>query len=160
MTMIDLSGVSYILPIATFVLVFVVIFAILKKTAVLGDNNFINAIVGLIFGIIIISFSQVRSYLELVSPWFVVLVVLMLFVLVLGGFLLAKDVSKIAHPAVAWVFIGLLALAFLIIGYYHFDINCSHTFSHIKNWFFKREVFGSFILGAVALIVSFIITKK
>lgn len=158
--MIDLTGVNYILPIATFVLVLVVVFAVLKKTGILGDNNFINAMVALVFGIIIISFSEVRSYLELVSPWFVVLVVLMFFVLFLGGFMLAKDITKIARPGLAWVFIALLAIAFIAIGYSHFGVRCDPLFLSIKNWLFRRDVSGSIILGVVALVVGIFMTRK
>lgn len=157
---IDLSGVSFILPIATFVLVFAVMYAVLKKTELLGDNEFTNAIVALVFGIIILSFSDVRSYLELVSPWFVLLFVLMFFVLVLGGFMLTKDITKIARPEVAWVFIGLLALAFLIIGYGHFGLAHNSGFHVFKDWLFRSDVWGTIVLGVVALVVALVIARK
>lgn len=158
--MIDISGVSYLLPIFSFVLVFFVVFAILKKTGLLGENNFTMSVVALVLALIFISFSDVRSYIELVSPWFIVLVVLMFFVLFLGGFMLAKDITKITKPAFAWVFIGLLALAFILIGYSHFGLAYNHDFINLRHWIFKREVSGSIILGIVALVAVFIVARK
>lgn len=158
--MIDISGISYFLPIATFVLIFVVVFAILKKTEILGDNNFTMAIIGLIMAVIFVSFSDVRAYLEAVSPWFVVILILMFFVLLLSGFLLAKDITKIARPGVAWVFIALVALAFILIAYNHFGLACNSTFLTIKHWVYEEDVSGSIVLGIVALVVGIFITRK
>jgi len=158
--MIDLSPVSYFLPIFSFVLVFVVIFAILKKTEILGDNNFSMAMVALVISLIFISFSDVRSYIEAVSPWFVVLLVAMFFLLFLGGFMLVKDITKIARPATAWVFAGLLAFIFLVVGYYHFHLTGNSVFLDIKDWVYDSEVSGSIILGVVALVVGIFITRK
>lgn len=158
--MIDLTPVSYLLPVFSFVLVFVLVFAILKKTEILGDNNFINALISLIMAVIFISFSDVRGYVEQVSPWFVVLVVAMFFVLLLGGFMLAKDIGEIARPATAWVFIGLLALIFLAVGYEHFNLTSNSVFLDVKDFFLEKKVSGSILLGIVALVVGIIITRK
>jgi len=158
--MIDISGVRYLLPIFSFILVFFVVFAILKKTELLGENNFTMAIVALVIGLIFVSFSDVRSYVEAVSPWFVVLVIAMFFILFLGGFMLAKDVSKIATPGFAWVFIGFLILIFLVIGYYHFDVGCNSVFLSIKHWLSHRRVSGSIILAVVALVAVLIVGRK
>lgn len=158
--MIDLSGISYFLPIFSFVLIFVVVFAILRKTKMLGDNNFIMAMVSLVLAVIFISFSDVRSYIEAVSPWFVVLVIAMFFVLVLGGFLLAKDITAIARPATAWVFIALLALVFIVIGYSHFNLSSNMTFLGIQDFFSEESYSSTIVLGVIALIVGIAITRK
>lgn len=158
--MIDISGISYFLPIASFVLVFVVLFAILKKTEILGENTFIMAVVSLVFAMIFASFSNIRSYVEAVSPWFVVLIIFMFFVLMLGGFMLAKDIGKIARPGLAWAFIAVLTIIALYIGYNHFDVSCNPVFLHLKHWLFRRDVSGSVVLGIVALVVGIFITRK
>ena len=77
--------VDYILP---FVLVFTLVFAILQRTKLLGnDVKQINAIVGLVVGLILISFPFARDIINQLMPFLaVVLVIFLVFILSYGFF--------------------------------------------------------------------------
>lgn len=158
--MIDLSGVIYALPIFSFVFVFAIMFAVLKSTKILGDNAAIMGCVSFAIAIIFISFSQVRSYLESVTSGFVVLFIAMFFIILLGTFALGKDVSAILKPGLVWVFVITLALIFIFVGYFHFNLDSSLPIGEIKNFLFDSQYSGSLLLGIVALVVGLVIVKK
>lgn len=117
---IDTSWLSTVMPIWAFVLVFVLVFAILQKTKILGANKWIDSIVGIIMGIIFITFSSVREYLTNVTPWFVVLLTVSFFLFLLIAFLLKSDAwSKFTKPSTIIVII-LLAIILIAAIFYTF----------------------------------------
>ena len=70
-----------------FLLVFVIIFAILDKTKILGDGKKqINAIVGFIVGLMLIAFPGPRDLIVNLMPLLAVIVVILLVFMILYGF--------------------------------------------------------------------------
>jgi hypothetical protein len=70
-----------------FLLVFVLVFAVLQKTKVLGDKkNQIDALVALTVGLILIGVSSARNFIVNVTPWLAVGLVVILIYLLLFGF--------------------------------------------------------------------------
>ena len=158
--MIDISGIGYFLPIFSFLFAFVVVYAILIKTQILGDNAFTQASTAFIIGVIFISLASVRSYVEAVTPWFVVLIFVLFFIILMAAFVLAKDAGKILRPGLVWVFIALLVLIFIFIFYNHFGVASNSDFLKIKDWIYDKSVSGSIFLLIIALIAGFAITRK
>ena len=77
-----------------FLLVFVVVFAILQKSKILGDGKAqIDAIVALVIGLILIGVPQPRDIIVGIMPWMAVAVAVILVFLILYGFV-AGDLSK------------------------------------------------------------------
>ncbi|MBM3234638.1 hypothetical protein FJZ19_06115 [Candidatus Pacearchaeota archaeon] len=158
--MIDISGINYFLPIFSFLFAFVVVYAILNKTQILGDNAFTQASTAFIIAIIFVSLASARSYIEAVTPWFVALIFIIFFVILIAAFVLAKDSGKILRPGLAWVFIALFALIFVFIFYNHFSIASNSDFIKIKDWVYDEKVSGSVFLLVIALIAGFAIARK
>ena len=80
---------DYILP---FVLVFTLIFAVLQKTKVLGEGKKqIDAIIGLIIGIILIAFPFARSIVVNLMPFLAVSVTVLLVFMLMYGFVYGKE---------------------------------------------------------------------
>lgn len=106
--------VSYILP---FVLVFTIVFAILQRTKLLGDNvKQINAIVGLVVGLILISFPFARNIVNQLMPFLaVVLVIFLVFTLSYGFFSRKNNSTEDFLPGkLKIVFASLLGLGLII----------------------------------------------
>jgi hypothetical protein len=77
-----------------FLLVFVVVFAILQKSKILGEGKAqIDAIVGLIIGLLLIGLPQPRNIIVGIMPWMAVGIAVILVFLILYGFV-AGDLSK------------------------------------------------------------------
>jgi len=81
-----------------FLLVFVVIFAILQKSKILGEGKAqIDAIVSMVIGLILIGVPQPRDIIVGIMPWLAVGVAVILVFLILYGFV-AGDLSGKETP--------------------------------------------------------------
>ena len=79
--------VNIILP---FVLVFTLVFAILEKTRLLGENKQIDAIVGVVIGLFLISVPGPRDIVILLMPFLAVSIVILLVFMIIYGFIYIK----------------------------------------------------------------------
>ncbi len=96
-----------------FLLVFVVTFAILQKTKILGEGKTqIDAIVALVIGLILITVPQPRNIIIGIMPWMAVGVAVIMIFLIMYGFV-AGDLSK--APKWLKVTFGILAGLFTTI---------------------------------------------
>jgi len=95
-----------------FLLVFVVTFAILQKSKILGEGKSqIDAIVALVIGLILIGVPQPRDIIVGIMPWMAVGVAVILVFIIMYGFV-AGDLSK--APKWMKVTFGILAGVFTI----------------------------------------------
>jgi hypothetical protein len=153
----DVSGISYALPVFTFVLVFVILFAVLKKTQILGGNAAIDVIVSIIIAVIFLSLTDVRTFVEDIVPWFVVVSLLAMFFLFFIMFVVVKEPEKLLKPWTAFLFIIILAVIVLYIFYNHFDVGTNSSFIDLKHWLVHYK--GSVWLAIVGIIVAWIVVK-
>ncbi len=167
---IDLSGLSFFMPVVSFLFVFVVIYALLAKTKIIGESNWIHLLISFIVAIVFISFSSMELFVRTVIPWFAVLIIVLFLVLLLGLFS-SKD--WVPQSWLGWVFIGLLGLIFLISAIkvfnpiFHPDLiltsgaeGYGNSFGEqITDFFTSSKVAGSLLLVVVAVVVSWVLTK-
>lgn len=70
-----------------FLLVFVLVFAVLQKTKVLGEGNSrIDSLIALVIGLILIGVPQPRQYIVGIIPWLAVALVVLLVLFLIYGF--------------------------------------------------------------------------
>lgn len=80
---------SYVLP---FLLIFAVVFAILQKTHLFGENNAASAIIALSIGLLALQFDIVSTFFATIFPRFGVGIAIMVVVLIsLGLWASSKD---------------------------------------------------------------------
>lgn len=97
-----------------FLLVFVVTFAILQKSKILGDNAAqMNAIVALVLGLILIGVPAPRNFIVGVLPWMAVGVAVILVFLILYGFV-AGDLSGLGGNKWVKILMAILAGIFTV----------------------------------------------
>jgi len=167
---IDVSGLSFFMPILGFLFIFIVVYGLLFKTQVLGDSKGIQLFISFIMGVIFISFSSMRLYVETIIPWFAVLLVVLFLVLFVAMFS-TKAWEKMLTPAFAWVVVGVLILIFLIAAIkvfnpvFHPDLIVTSgsggesLWEQISDFFSGSRVGGSVLLIIVAVIVSWVLVK-
>lgn len=170
MSTIDVSGLNFFMPVFSFLLVFVVVYAVMAKTKVLGESQFVNLMVSFIMGVIFMSFSSLELYVQTIIPWFIVLLIIVFLVLVLAG-LSTKDLSKIMTTQFAWVMVAILVVIFLIAAIkvfnpvFHPDLlitsgEGTSMLGQIRTYINSNGYAGSVLLLITAIIVSWILTKK
>ena len=138
-----------------FLLVFVVVFAILQKSKILGEGKAqIDAIVGLVIGLILIGVPGPRDMIVGIMPWMAVGVSVILIFLILYGFV-AGDLSK--APDWMKLTFGILAGLFTI----GVVLYVSGVGANVLDWFSKsgnsdiwvNVVMVLLIIGAMAVAI-------
>ena len=74
---VDISLIQDFLPILSFLLIFAVVFALLAKYKLLGEESkFLNLFVSFLIAAIFVSLTSARDYVLAITPWFVVFVLM------------------------------------------------------------------------------------
>ena len=103
---------SYLLP---FALIFTLVFAILQKTKLLGeDKKQIDAIVGLLVGLFLIAFPAARDIVVKLMPFLAVFVAILLVFMLLYGFVSGKKEGDILSKGWKYAFYGIIAISLII----------------------------------------------
>jgi len=167
---IDISGIFIFMPIFSFLFIFLIVYAVLAKTKVLGDVGFYNFFVSFIMSIIFLSFSSLELYVQTIVPWFIVLVVCVFMVMLIAGFA-TKDLDWLvgSKSKFGWVIIGILLIIFLVSAIrvfnpvFHPDllITSGEGTSLIEQIRYSVDgrVFGTILLIIVAGAVSWVVTR-
>ncbi|MFH1238332.1 MAG: hypothetical protein ABIH79_00295 [archaeon] len=149
----SVSAVGYFMPIFAFLLVFIVVYALLFKTKVLGDNQAIMVFISFILSGFFIVQTSLVEFVKFTSAWFVVGVVMIFFLITLLGFLPGKTPFEFLSKGnwFSWVVFGVLIVLFII--------SSSYIFNWVVNWglvqeWFSSEWFGMILLLVIAAIVA------
>ncbi|MBI2629908.1 hypothetical protein HYW76_02310 [Candidatus Pacearchaeota archaeon] len=160
MVQLDISGLSYFMPIFGFMFVFLIVYSVLAKTKILGEEKWINVFVGFIVAIIFAIMTPSREYVQTVIPWFAVLIVSLFLILVLVGLSQSK-IDAIMKPWFVWVFIVVLILIFLISAINVFPFTFSAFWGNVTGFVTTQaKVTGAIILLIVAALTAWRITSK
>ena len=93
----DLGVFSYVIP---FLLIFAVIFAILDKSGILGENKTIESIVAASIGLLSLQFDFVPEFFAVIFPRFGIGISIFIVMLIMLGFFYSGELSK---GKVAWI---------------------------------------------------------
>jgi len=134
-TILDAGLIGFVAPVFSMILVYAIIYAILAKTKVLGGNNLINSVIPLIVAILFLLMPGAIEFINFITPWFVVLVIVGFVVSLLFLFLGAgEDTMKswLHNPTIYWT--ALIFMMIIIVA------GLTHTFG---NFFGQPEAGGS-----------------
>jgi len=167
---VDLTWFSWGMPIFGFFLVFFVMYAILAKSKILGEG-IINIFVSAIFAVVFVNFSPGVEYVQVILPWFSILLIALFLLLVIVGFS-QKDMSKFMAPWLAWVFIAFLVIIIIISAIVVFnpvlnpylpgqpDSGGNNFLISVKNFVYSEKFLGAVLLLVLAAITSWVLLKK
>lgn len=141
--------VEIILP---FMLVFVLIFAILQKTKILGEGKKqIDALIALVMGLVVVSFSYATGIIISLIPFLAIGSVVILIFMLLYGMAFVKKDDAFELPTGAKTVIGVLAALGVIIA----------TLIATGGWEYIADVYegsdnGSFWLTNALIVALFV----
>jgi hypothetical protein len=157
---VDISGLSYFMPIFGFLFVFVIVYALLKKTELLGESSFVNLLISFIVAIIFATLSSAQEYVQTVTPWFAVLMIALFFVLIIVG-LSQQKISDIVGKEFALGFVAVLILIFVIAAIKVFPSVFGNAWSEVTKFVtLQSRIAGGIILLIIAGITAFILSKS
>jgi len=136
---------SYVIP---FLLIFAIIFAILEKSKILGDNKTIMSLVATAVGLLALQQDQVPVFFAVIFPRFGIGLSIFLVLLIMLGFFY-KDISKAKVAWIGWV-VG--------IGVALWSLSSWDAWSGDFGGWFSDYIYAIIILGAIVAII--IVTAK
>jgi len=149
------SSLNFLMPLFSFLFVFIIIYALLIKTKLLGDNKGIHLFISLLLAIFFVVNLDMRAYLQFSGAWMAVFIVCLFLIILLITFTHGK-VDMIMNEYVAWGILIIL-LFFVISSTYFFS--WSFQWTSVSNWF-GTEWFGFVLLLVIAGVVSWVLAKK
>ena len=110
-TILDVGILSHFIPIFIFLFVFVIFYAVLLKTHILGENKGLISLVSFVVALLFIITQSASEFIQLVTPWFVVLIIVVMCFLLIFMFLGIKPdaiAGAVSDEAVVWTIVIIL----------------------------------------------------
>lgn len=110
-TILDIGILNHFVPLFVFILIFVVVYAVLLKTNLLGENKGLISLASFVIAFLFIVTRTATEFVELVTPWFVVLIIVAMCFLLIFMFLGVKpDViaKAVSTEGTAWLILIVL----------------------------------------------------
>lgn len=103
-----------------FLFVLVIVWGILSYSKFLGDNKFVHGIIALLLGLIVLFSGPTREIINLFAPWFVIVFIFALFVLISVKMFGVTDIDiaegiKGRYSWIAWT-LGIILLIIFILS--------------------------------------------
>lgn len=120
-TFLDVGLLNYLLPVFSFIFVFAVSYALLDKFKLIGTNTAVKSAAAFSMGLLFLFSGAAMEFVNFITPWFVVLIIIAFFLLALFMFMGVKEESwpgVIADVRVHWtVIIIIIILLFIAISH-------------------------------------------
>ncbi|HLC53212.1 MAG TPA: hypothetical protein VJK03_01595 [Candidatus Nanoarchaeia archaeon] len=161
----DVSAITYFAPIAAFFVVFLVVFAVLFKSRMLGESKWLGLFVSFVIAALFVSAAGVRRYVEVITPWFGALLVSLFFILVLLGLIGVKHEGL--SKGLGIIFLIVAILVFLISGIVVFSDTLAPWLpgspesygNPVSDVIYSPPVIGAVVLIILAALVSIVLVK-
>lgn len=150
---VDVSSFVDLLPILTFLIVFVLVFVVLDKTKVV-ENLFFQLLVAFLLATVFVTASGAREYVQNIIPWFAVLLVCLFFILVLIGFV-GKDIASM-NKGIGMGFVFVLLAVFIVSAVIVFSSNVRPYYEQLAA---SPRLYGALLLLGVSVLVSWVLVK-
>lgn len=142
-----------------FLLVFVLVFAILQKTKVLGEGkNQIDALIALAIGLITIAVPTTRDFIVNMMPWLAFALVVLLIFLLVYGFVATSSDPKKGLEVPNWVKNTVLWLGIIMVVV--LAIYVTDFWPTVKSWFSGEDVLSTVLLIVVIAVVIGMVAKS
>jgi len=113
----DIGILEYFLPVFTFLFILVVAYALLDKFKLLGDNKGLKLIASFSIAILFLFSTDALEFINFITPWFLVLVVITLFLIALFMFMGVKEdamVKAVGSSTVIWTVIVIAGILLIV----------------------------------------------
>ncbi len=168
MATIDITGIQYFVPLISFILVFIVVYAVLNKTK-LFENTWLELFISFLVSTLFVSSVGSLEYLQAVVPWFAILLTSLFFILVLTGFIGDKD--EALKKTIGKIFVYALLAVFLVAAFFVFsslispylpggsNTRANPDVLRLTSWLYESKTAGAFWLVVVSAFVSWILVS-
>jgi hypothetical protein len=157
---IDLSGLGTFMPVFGFILVFTVVYALLGKTKVLGEQKFVHVFVSFCIAIIFLISANAIEYVKVTTPVFAAFIVSILFILLIASMFKGNIDDFFKTKSFAVFVIVMLILIFVFSAVFVFAPIINQYMSGPKNFLLQPQILGVLILIGVTAFTAWLLAKK
>jgi len=155
----SVSAIGYFMPIFAFLLVFIVVYALLVKSKILGDSPAVMLFISFILSSFFIVEAQLVEFVQWGGAWFGMMAIVVFLLVTLVALVPGVEIGKFFGGEKSWL--GMIVFA-LAVGF--FIISSGYVFNWAVNWgmvrdWFDSEWFGMVLLLVIAGVVSWRIAK-
>jgi hypothetical protein len=138
---------SYVIP---FLLIFAVVFAILEKTKILGENKSIMSIVSVSIGLLSLQFDFVSRFFATIFPRFGVGLSIFLVLIILIGFFIKEGKEDVAFTKMKWIgiVVGVGVVVWALSSWDNWRSSYPGIGSWIGEYFWALVILGA-IIGVI-----------
>lgn len=156
---VSLAAIGTIMPVISFLFIFILIYALLVKTKILGgDNEWVPLFLSLIIASFFIVNVDLVEFTQTNVSWFVVFIVCLFMILLMLSFVGDKALKFFTEEkGFAGVLVAVVVIMFIVSSSYTF--NWAISFNTIESWF-ENDWAGMILLIIIAGVVSWVLTKK
>lgn len=153
-TFLDVTGLQYFSSIFVFIFVWLVVYAVLLWTKVLGDNKFIHALIGLLLAIFVLVSPIATSIVADIAP-FIAVILLFIVLISVASAMLGANIE--AFPALKGVFLVFIILIIVIAAGVKIRENVNapsetqKDLSKTVNLIFNPTFLGAILVFAIAV---------
>ncbi|MDI6737000.1 MAG: hypothetical protein QME12_00605 [Nanoarchaeota archaeon] len=115
-SILDIGILDYFVPVFVFLFVFAILFALLEKFGFFGKNRGLNALIAFAIGFLFILTPDLLGIVKIITPWFTVLFVFLVLVMLLFMFAGVKEErigAALSEKGNAWVIV-ILCIVILV----------------------------------------------
>ncbi len=155
-TLLDIGLLQKFELIFPFLFVLVVIWGILSYSKFLGDNKTLHSILALLFAVVVLFSAQARAVINAISPWFVIIFIFVIFILISIKMFGVSDESIAAglkgdYQWVLWT-ISIIGVIVLILSVVDVNFWREETASPVGDTIEEGEVGGTGIGSVFAVL--------
>ena len=114
-TLLEGGFLTFLTPIFIFIFIFVIFYALMEKLKFFGDKSGTHALIAFCLAILFIVVPETREMINFITPWFVVLVIFGLFIIMGLMFLGYKEESIIAGVTEGGTVLPLVIVAVVVL---------------------------------------------
>lgn len=163
MAVADLSFFVYFLPIISFLVVFMVSYAVLTKAKIFDVAPFWNIFLSFLVAVVFVISPGPRTFVESIIPWFAILLISFFLILVLFGLSGFTGWNQTAAKVFGIALLVLFVVSGVIIFSSYFSpylpwnsgAGANPDVRTIVDWTFSPRVFGAILLIGVSALVSY-----
>jgi hypothetical protein len=162
----DVGTIEYVTPVLIFILVFVLIYAILQKTKMLGGVSKVDFIVAMVLGLIALVSENTVKFISVISGWYVLLfvaIILITMVLAFGaksGADLTEAIPKLPLLMSIAFYVSLVILL-ASIAHVFGPVFQPYSADADPSWWALRVVFNPKVVGTVLImLIALLVISK
>jgi len=149
----SLSAIGYFVPIFAFLLVFIVVYALLMKTKILGESSAVMLFISFVLASFFVVQASLVEFVRFGSAWFSVIIIGVFFLMLVLAFLPGDTPLKFLtkYDWFSWAMLIVILVLFIVSSSYVF--NWALSWGVVKEWF-SSDWFGMILLLVIAGVVS------